>query len=219
VYYRPVLVFFAEIGVTFGAGLVAGLVLGQPSTGQPAGTPNDVVAEAAVRALVRQAQAKASGDPTELVLALDRAVRARWGDFESFPLSIVRREDLVITLTTPFMGFRRALAEHLRMRQPLRDVTWVATVVIVVSPERLEAPDIERLVVERDGRAIGPLKDLLRPMTYTNGRDEKAVIHSGELHFPVSAFAPGATVTIRAVPKDGAEFVFTLQDSQLRPLR
>jgi hypothetical protein len=58
---------------------------------------------ARVRALTREAAAEARGDKNEMVLALDRRFRARWGDFESFPVSIVRREDLTITLSTPYL--------------------------------------------------------------------------------------------------------------------
>jgi hypothetical protein len=43
------------------------------------------------------------GHRFRMLLALDRRFRARWGDFESFPVSIVRREDLTITLSTPYL--------------------------------------------------------------------------------------------------------------------
>jgi hypothetical protein len=179
----------------------------------------EAMKESAVRSLVRRAQAATAGDATDLVLALDKDVRARWGDFESFPVSIVKREDLTVTLTTPFMGFRRALVEHLRMRQPLDEVRWVENVVIAVSPERLAAPDIERLIVERDGQTVTSVQSRLRPMTFTNGHGETATIHAGELHFPAWAVAPGAAVVVRATTKDGTEFVREIPESELRRLR
>jgi hypothetical protein len=185
---------------------------------QPGRSP-EPMKESAVRSLVRRAQTTTAGDATDLVLALDKEIRVRWGDFESFPISIVRREDLAVTLTTPFMGFRRALVEHLRLRQPLGEVPWVGYVVIAVSPERLEAPDIERLVIERDGRIVAPVQNRLRPMSFTNGRGETATIHAGELYFPTWTVASGAVVTVRATTRDGTELTREITDSELRRLR
>jgi hypothetical protein len=175
--------------------------------------------QAAVRALTKQAEAAAGGDRNEVVLGLDARVRERWGDFESFPLSIVRSESLSITLTTPFMGYRRAVAEHLRMREPLAGVPWVDDAVVSVAVERLDAPDIAKVTVARDGREIQPRYSALRPMTFTNGNGESGVLHGGDLHFPMSAFAPGAVVTIAAVPSKGEPFVLTLSSEQLAVLR
>jgi hypothetical protein len=175
--------------------------------------------QAAVRALTKQAEAASGGDRNEVVLGLDARVRERWGDFESFPLSIVRSESLSITLTTPFMGYRRAVAEHLRMREPLAEVPWVDDAVISVAVERLDAPDITKVTVTRDGKDVQPRHSALRPMTFTNGNGESGVLHSGDLRFPMSAFAPGATVTITAVPATGEPVVLTLNSERLAVLR
>jgi hypothetical protein len=175
--------------------------------------------QASVRALTRQAEGEARGDRSEIVLGLDRRVRDRWGDFESFPISIVRREDLTIVLTTPFMSYRRAVAEHLRMRETLAGVPWVNHAVISVSPERIDSPDVARIAVARDGHEASPLRNALRPMTFTNGNGDTAVIHGGELHYAMSVFAPGATVTITATPAAGEPFVVTLNSEQLAMLK
>jgi hypothetical protein len=174
---------------------------------------------AVVRALTKEAQAEGKGDNNEVVLALDKRVRARWGDFESFPVSILRRQDITIYLATPYMSYRRAVIEHLRMREPLTGVPWVDWAVVSVGPERLEAPDITRVVVERGGKEIPPLKSLLRPMQFTNGSGDTASLHAGEVHFPMSAFAPGATVSVTVVSASGDPFLLTLEDSQLQLLK
>jgi len=171
-----------------------------------------------IRELARNAQAKAT-DPTELVLALDASVHAEWGDFESFPISIVRREDLAVLLTTPYMAYRRTLANYLRINRPLDEIPWVAAAVVDVEPARIDAPDIIRIVVERGGTSVAPLEDLLKPRTYMNGNGEQAVIHGGEVRFPLSAFAPGAPVTIAAIPQAGAALAMSLNDEQLRTLK
>lgn len=175
--------------------------------------------QAAVRALTREAEVEGRGDKNEIVMALDKRVRARWGDFESFPITIVRREDLNIVLSTPFMTYRRTLAEYLRMEDPLAKIPWIPTAVVTVSPGQLGAPDITQVVVERGGKAVAPAENLLKPMSFTNGSGDTAVIHAGEVRFPMSAFAPGASVTVKAIPKTGASFDYVLEDSQLQTLK
>jgi hypothetical protein len=179
----------------------------------------DPVTAARVRALTREAEAEARGDKNEIVLALDRRFRSRWGDFESFPVSIVRREDLTITLSTPYMTYRRALADYLRLGDSRAAVPWIAAGVVTVSPGQIGAPDITRVVVERDGKAVPPLESLLKAMSFTNGSGETAVIHAGDVRFPMSAFAPGASVVLTAAPDTGASFVFTLDASLLQGLK
>jgi hypothetical protein len=173
----------------------------------------------AVRGMTKEAEAEARGDKNEIVLALDRRVRERWGDFESFPITIVRREDLSIVLSTPFMTYRRALAEYLRMGDALERIPWIPTAVVAISPNRLEAPDILRVVVERNGKPIPASENLLKPMKFTNGNGDAATLHAGEVRFPMSAFAPGASVKIAAVPASGETFTYELDDSQLGILK
>jgi hypothetical protein len=174
---------------------------------------------AAIRALTKEAQAEGKTDSNAVVLALDKRVRARWGDFESFPVSVIRRQDITIYLATPFMAYRRALIEYLRMREPLAGLPWNDWAAVSVNPDRIDAPDITRVIVERDGRDISPLASQLRPMQFTNGNGDTASLHAGDVRFPMAAFAPDATVTITAVPAVGAPIVLILEDSQLRQLK
>lgn len=181
--------------------------------------PGERPTAAAVRAMAKAAQAEGRGDNSAIVLALDKRVRDRWGDFESFPISLVRRQDLTISLSTPYMTYRRGVIEHLRMREALSAVPWIDTAVIGVGPNRLDAPDIVRIVVERGGQTIAPEKNLLRPMQFTSGTGETAALHAGDVHYPMSAFVPGADVRIIATPASGEPFVFTLADADLRLLK
>ncbi len=183
------------------------------------GPRREPMTPSAVRTMTKQAEAEARGDKNEIVLALDRRVRERWGDFESFPITIVRREDLSIVLSTPFMSYRRALAEYLRMGDALERIPWIPAAVVAISPGRLESPDIVRVVVERNGKAVPPSESLLKPMAFTNGAGDSATIHAGEVRFPMSAFAPGATVTVTAVPASGETFKYQLDESQLGTLK
>lgn len=177
------------------------------------------VTESRVRALAREAESAARGDKTEIVLTLDQRFRDRFGDFESFPVTIVKREDLSVVLSTPFMTYRRALAEYLRMGDPLSKIPWMPSAVINVGPLQIGAPDIARILVERNGKPVPPSENLLKPMTFTNGSGESAVIHAGDIRYPMSAFAPGASVTISAVPKTGDPFVLVLDEGLLQTLK
>src|SRR5580765_5212076 len=126
------------------------------------------ITAARVRALAKEAEAEGKGDRTEIVLALDRKFRQRWGDFESFPVSLVKREDLSILLTTPFMTYRRAVAENLRMEHPLASIPWVESAVITVGPIQIGSPDITEVVVSRDGKPVPPLDNRLKAMSFQN---------------------------------------------------
>lgn len=173
----------------------------------------------AVRAMTRDAQAEGKGDSSAIVLALDKRVRARWGDFETFPVSIVRRQDLTIYLATPYMSYRRAVIEHLRMREALTAVPWTDAAVISVNPERIDAPDVTAVAVTRDGREIKPTRSQLRPMQFSNGGGNSASLHAGDIHFPMAAFSPGAVVVVSVSSASGEPFVVTLQDDQLKQLK
>ena len=92
--------------ILFGAGAARGAQSSEPLT------------ESRVRGFARQADREAKGDATETVLTLDRLVRERLGDFESFPLSVVRNDEILVTVTAPYMAFRRSLIDILRAGRP-----------------------------------------------------------------------------------------------------
>jgi hypothetical protein len=188
-------------------------------TGHLAGQSRAPVTESRVRALARQASRDARGDPSELVLVLDRRVREQWGDFESFPLSVVRNDDLLVTVTAPYMAFRRSLVDVLRSRRPFKAATWTGSVVVAIAPRRLGAPDVASAVISRDGRAVSPIRSALRPMTFSNGTGDEGVIHAGEVHFAPSAFSPGGTVVLTLAPRSVASIVYTFGDAELSTLR
>ncbi len=183
--------------------------------GQPTGSPT----ADQIRALTRDVQAAKHDDKSDMVLDLDARVRARWGDFETFPLSIVHQESLSVVLTTPFMRYRSSLTAYLKIDRPLADLPWVDGVVVSVEPLRIDAPDVARVVIERGGRAVLPLENRLRPMTFTNGSGAESVIHAGEVRFPLEAVAPGASVRVSVVPLTGAPMTVTLDEQQLLLLK
>jgi hypothetical protein len=177
------------------------------------------VSAARVRAFTRQAEAEAKGDANALILALDRRVRDAWGDFESFPVTIVRREDLLISLSMPYMRYRQTLADYLRIRRPIRTIEWIDRAIVHVSPERVDAPDITSVVVARNGRTIPPVKNALVRMNFMDGNGKTAMLHAGEIHFSVAAFGAGGEVRVTAVSAAGDWFALNLPDDQLQLLK
>jgi hypothetical protein len=184
-----------------------------------AGQSRGPLTEAGLRALARQAQRESRGDTTELVLALDRHVRETWGEFESFPLSIVRRDDMLVTLSTPYLTYRRAVVDVLLTKRPLEEARWIDTAVLSVAPARLGAPDIEAVSLTRDGRDVPAARNGLKPMTFSNGGGDSMVLHAGDVHFPARAFAPGARVVLTLRVRLGDPLVYIFEEAELATLK
>lgn len=175
--------------------------------------------EGHVRALVRQAARESrGGDATDLVLALDRRVRDAAGDFDALASAIVKREDLLVTVSAPYMTFRRRLIDALRLpeeRRRLDRVAWSSMVIVDVEPHRLGAPDIESVTLTRAGRLVRPVYSTLRPMTFTSGTGTRGVMHQGEVHFATAAFLPGQPVVLALSVAGGEPIVHTFDDASL----
>jgi hypothetical protein len=179
----------------------------------------EVVSEARVRGFVRQAAREARNDPTETILDLDRRVRDRWGDFESFPLSIVRSEDLLVAVTPPYLAFRNSLVDMLRSGRSISQAVWTNTVAVTITPRRLGAPDIDSVVVTRNNQIVAPTRTALRPMRFSSGTGEEGVLHAGEIGFPPSAFAPGGAVVMTLTPHDAAPIIHAFSDDELETMK
>jgi hypothetical protein len=183
------------------------------------GQTREPLGESRVRELTRQAARDAKGDPTEIVIALDRRIRERWGDFESFPLTIVRDEDLLVSVTAPYMSFRNSLVDMLRSRRPIDQAVWTNMVVVAITPRRLGAPNIESVVVSRDGRTVVPVRNALRLMHFSSGTGDEGVLHAGEVGFSSPAFLPGSKVVLTLTPRGGNPIVYAFSDDELRTLK
>jgi hypothetical protein len=169
--------------------------------------------------MARDAARASKGDPTELILALDASVRARYGDFEPFPLSVVRGQDLQVTVVAPYMAYRRGLVDLLRTRRPIDDARWVGAVVVAVEPLRLDAPDVEEVTVTRNGSAVRSVGNTLKPMTFSNGSGEQRAVHAGTVLFAVEAFEPGAEVVLRLTARGLEPITYAFSDAELTTLR
>ena len=177
------------------------------------------ISEARVRGLARDAARASKGDPTELVLALDESVRTRYGDFEPFPISVVRGQDIQVLVTAPFMAYRRSLIDLLRTRRPIDEARWTGAVVVSIEPLRLDAPDVEQLRLTRNGTVLQPVGNALKPMTFSNGAGEQRAVHAGTVQFAVDSFEPGAEVVLQLLPRGLEPLTYAFSEAELETLR
>ena len=189
------------------------------ATASSSGQTREAIQVSRLRDFARQAARDRRGDPTEVVLELDRRVRERWGDFESFPLTIVRDEDLLVTVVAPYMSFRNSLVDMLRSGRPVDQAVWTGLVVVAITPRRLGAVDIESVVLSRDGRTVAPVRNAVRPMRFSSGTGEERAIHAGEVGFAATAFSPGGDVVLTLTPASGNPIVHAFSEDELGTMK
>jgi hypothetical protein len=155
-------------------------------------------------------------DPSDFARALDRAVGidTKFADAHR-ETTVFSDNGLSIALEMPYQGYRFGMLEALRKRDPVDAVSVPTFGAIVVSPSTIDAPDIVKLVLERDGKVVPPIVNLLEPSTMTTRLGVKAVLHAGLVTYPCSAFDPDATVRVIAIPAYGENIEVRLPFDEL----
>jgi hypothetical protein len=148
-----------------------------------------------------------NSDANDFLRALDSAMGVDTVFATMNPIHRITKADgLSVYLTGPYQSFRNAILDALRSREPMVTIEIPEGVAVTVLPEQISAPDVIKIVVERGGKAIAPLASSLAPTPMTTRRGAKAVLHSGTVLFPCSAFAPGEAVTVTVVPESGRNY-------------
>jgi hypothetical protein len=119
----------------------------------------------------------------------------------------------------PISGFYLSASDLIRARKPIASAVWIDGVTILIVPLAAKAPNIERVLVTRDGRTIAPLSSALQATAIGRGSDIQATLNGGRLVFPLAAFDPGADVRITLVPAEGSSFVTRLSRADIAMLR
>jgi hypothetical protein len=159
-------------------------------------------------------------DPTAFARALDVAVGVDPNASVPQRGAVVSYSDeLTVLALFPYDTFRLSLLEALRKKEPIGQGEVPLGVRVVVSPSRIGAPDIDKIVVERDGQPVSPIASSLRPKEMVTRLGARERIHAGEVMFPCSAFAPGAVVVVTAIPAIGSNLVKVMQPEELRTLK
>ena len=125
-------------------------------------------------------------------------------------------EDLHIELVGPVSSFQSAVSEAVRKFEPTGNVPWRGCASVHVLPLRIEAADIEKIIVTRDGNLVEPRMNMLVPTPMTTRAGLKQIIHAGSVCFPSETFAPGSQVVVIAVPASGRNITRPLVDGELR---
>lgn len=118
-------------------------------------------------------------------------------------VEILEAPALRISAHGPMAAVQMRVRESARRQEPLGTLSLLPIVGVVVSPLQIDAPDIDKVVLRRDGTIIAPVSDGLKPQEMTTRMGARAVVHSGVITYPVAAFGPGATVVITAIPVSG----------------
>jgi hypothetical protein len=174
--------------------------------------------EADLRSMAMDLLAKSS-DEQDFFRALDSAVGVPPN--RDFPGSatIGYRDGLSVNVLFPYGGYRMGLKDAIRKRDPLAAVLLVSSVMVMVTPGMIDAPDIIKVIVERDGVEVAPLSSTLTPTMMQTRTGAKEMIHSGILFYPCLAFAPGATVVVTAIPRQGDNLIKRFTAGELAQLK
>lgn len=174
--------------------------------------------EEQVAGMTKAARAANPTNDRAFLKALDTAVKGK-GQLEPNFVTVHYSPGIAIVLMSPYTMYRMSIEESLRKMEPLEEIRYKAAFTVGVSVSQIDAPDIEKIVVQRDGVTVEPMRNDLVVKEMTTRMGAKTALHSGEVLYSCDAFAPTATVTITAIPASGANLTKTLKPGQLAGLR
>jgi hypothetical protein len=152
-------------------------------------------------------------DADAVLAAVDAAIGEGSKDFIEFVDSSA--EGLLFTVSFPQRYYRWALSEALRKRDPISSVFAPSNVMVEVAVTKIDAPNIEKVIVERGGRSVAPLSGALSPTTQVTRLGARAVLNEGHFAYSCSTFFPGAPVRVIGIPSSGYNFVREFDDREL----
>lgn len=183
----------------------------------PAKPPVQITGDA-LQILAREAvqEVKGSSDPESAVgVALGSRAIAKWGPIQESPFRLHTSDDIMIVVSTPYSSFLAELSERVRLMESTDRIPFDPNFSIVVEPLKIDAPDIVKVVVERDGVIVQPLSVDLPTKTFNSRNGARVILHAGSVTYPPPAFAPGTTVRITAIPSEGSNIRETLTSETL----
>jgi hypothetical protein len=127
--------------------------------------------------------------------------------------------DLVASAVGPISNFYLSASDLFRKMEPVTSALWIDGVIIQVDPQSIYAPNIEKVVVQRDGQTVEPLSVELAPSTKTTIMGLKSTLNAGRLIYPTSAFERGAAVRVTLIPTSGRNIFTLFTQAELLRLR
>ncbi|HKW00995.1 MAG TPA: hypothetical protein VJN96_14310 [Vicinamibacterales bacterium] len=175
------------------------------------------VTEAKLRPVIMSAMSQAHNDTKVFDSTLLPSLQAIAPDYQG-PVPIVSSSDLVVLAQGPVARLHVAAREAVRKFESLPAVLWSNDVDLVVAPTRIDSPDIEKIVVQRNGLAVAAIRSSLALRQLSTAMGASKMIHSGSVTFPLSAFDPGAgvTATVILIPSTGDNIVRSFGSIELR---
>jgi hypothetical protein len=185
-----------------------------------AATPLVRITQAKAREIASAAAGTADNNPTAFQTKFRSQLRALAPDYDGVQV-IESTEGLKIYLAGPLAQFEADAMERVRKFQPIGSASWIPEISIIVGPERIDSLDIEKVIVQRNGVNVAPLRSTLAPHELTTAMGAKKMIHAGTVSFPLEAFAnwSGITVKVIAIPASGSNIVKTFDAFQLRSVQ
>jgi hypothetical protein len=175
--------------------------------------------ESEVRAIAAQAAKGANGDPDRFEELATHAVLTLVPSFSIRPIVEGFDFGLDISVVGPVGSFLSGVRESIRKMEPIGHPSWPTYVSVIVKASTIEAPDIEKVVISRNGSIATPLQILLFPQRLTTAMGASVVVHQGVVTYPLSAFDPGASVVLTAIPTTGHNIVATISQDDLRKIQ
>jgi hypothetical protein len=177
------------------------------------------ITEAQAREWAAHAVEKAAGSQAsfdERFTNLARILAPSYRTDSSGGKVLYHSDELSLLAIGPVSEFQRGVSEAMRRLMPTDKTPWPCGVNVYVLPTQIGSPDIERIVVRRDGGIIEPTADLLIAQAMTTRAGMTRTVHRGTVCFPPSAFAPGSTVDVIAIPVTGQNIVIRLTNYDLQ---
>lgn len=185
--------------------------------------PATMITETQARAWAIEAAKGRDGEPIQFENAFINLARSVSPDYHrSLGQSLVPifvTDEIDVFLLSPALTFQGMAAERVRKMLPVGDVPWNPHVTIVVNPKRITAPNIERVVVRRNGNTIEPSETALVPTAMTSAMGATVTLPKGHLSFPPESFTPGGgDVLVTVIPSTGTNTTMTIPDAILRKI-
>jgi hypothetical protein len=182
------------------------------------------ITESTARELLTKAAREAKNDPNAFTASALSAIAALSPEFGFVGglQKVIASDALDIDVAGPVFRLMSDLRERVRKFEALvPSPAWAPEMVILVGPKQIGSPDIEKIIVQRNGEIVSPLRTTLSPRVMVTAIGAKQLIHSGTVSYPLSAFEPGAgvSVTIVAIPASGANITKTFGSLDLRALQ
>lgn len=171
-----------------------------------------VPARSVLQQLAKEAIVSSGGDNAKAVRSIQSAV---YYPLDPTSQVVYYSDAILIALSPPNWAYVDRISETLRKRDPVDAIAVPGTFGVIVSPSRINAPDIIKIVVERDGKTVEPLANELVPTPLSTAIGAQVVLHAGRVSYPCAAFLPGARVTITAIPNMGVNVVKVIGQNDL----